>query len=185
MAGEGNRVVTLTDVAGTLNQYAGKYMVVYSGDQAGTKSLIVSNTEADPTVLTVTDDQEATLAGDLIAIQTSGIVFMHIKEGSLTDIGDRGGLVFPPEIRGMDFISIEKIHLVKLIDTTEANLSDIINDIIVGTKKLRQSLSIDGYTKPDALINITLINSGNRAWFKADNTEATQDIIIIAKWVIS
>lgn len=65
------KTVTLTALAGTLNQYAGKYMVVYSGDQKGTSSLIVSNTAATPTVLTVTDNQNANLAADLISIQTA------------------------------------------------------------------------------------------------------------------
>ena len=70
VGGTGNREVTLTALAGTLDQYAGKYMVVYQGDQKGTSSLIVSNTAATPTVLTVSDDQNANLAADVISIQT-------------------------------------------------------------------------------------------------------------------
>lgn len=62
--------VTLTALNPGLNAYAGKYMVVYSGDQVGTNSLIVSNTADNPTVLTVADSQNANLADDLISIQT-------------------------------------------------------------------------------------------------------------------
>ncbi|KKN42887.1 hypothetical protein LCGC14_0708610, partial [marine sediment metagenome] len=71
VGGGGNREITLTDISATLNQYAGKYMVVTEGNQNGTNSLIASNTAADPTVLTVSDDQNANLAADKINIQTS------------------------------------------------------------------------------------------------------------------
>lgn len=185
MGGTGNRVVTLTALAGTLNQYAGKYMVCYYGDQAGTKSKIVSNTNATPTVLTVADDQGATLAGDLIAIQTTGIVFKHIKEGSKADIGERGGVIHTPEIRGQNFLEIEKLYKVQVYETTEANLCDTINNILVGCKKLWQHETITGYTKPSSLINITMATGGNQARYYDSQNDATQDILLLVKWVIS
>ena len=57
--GEGGKTILLTGLAGTLNQYAGLYMTVVAGDQVETSSLIVSNTNATPTVLTISDDQNA------------------------------------------------------------------------------------------------------------------------------
>jgi len=62
--------VTLTALNGGEDGYNGKYMVVYSGDQKGTNSLIVDTSDDDPSVLTVADEQNANLAGDLISIQS-------------------------------------------------------------------------------------------------------------------
>ena len=70
-AGQGGKAITLTTLAGTLNQYAGKYMVAMDGDgvaEAG--NLIVSNTAATPTILTVTNNSHAAANGDNISIQT-------------------------------------------------------------------------------------------------------------------
>lgn len=69
-AGQGGKVITLTALAGTLNQYAGLYMVTQSGDGVGNSNLIVSNTAATPTILTVTDNTHAAANGDVIQIQT-------------------------------------------------------------------------------------------------------------------
>ena len=68
------KLITLTALAGTLNQYAGKYMVCYFGDQKGTSHLINSNTAATPTILTLATASAANLAADLISIQTNPCV---------------------------------------------------------------------------------------------------------------
>lgn len=65
------KIITMTDYACTVeNDLAGKYLVVYSGDQKGTAHLIASNTIADPTVITISAASAANLADDLVQIQT-------------------------------------------------------------------------------------------------------------------
>ena len=62
--------VTMTALNPGLNAYAGMYLVIYSGDQKGVSSLIVSNTAANPTVITtVKDDWNANTAADLCSVQ--------------------------------------------------------------------------------------------------------------------
>ena len=68
--GEGGKVILLTGLAGTLNQYAGMYMITQSGAGVGDVNLIVSNTNATPTTLTVTDNTNAGADDDIIQIQT-------------------------------------------------------------------------------------------------------------------
>jgi len=68
VAGE---TITLTALGGTLNQYAGMYVVGVSGDQKGVGNLIISNTAATPTVITLTDTPNANYGADVISIQTN------------------------------------------------------------------------------------------------------------------
>jgi len=67
--GEGGKVILMTALAGTLNQYAGMYMVTQSGAGVGDVNLIVSNTNATPTTLTVTDNTNAGADDDIVQIQ--------------------------------------------------------------------------------------------------------------------
>lgn len=65
--------VTLTTLTATENEWAGKYLVVYSGDQEGVNSLIVSNTagEGGVVVTTLKDNWNANMAADLVSIQSA------------------------------------------------------------------------------------------------------------------
>lgn len=67
---DGTSVTTTALNPGDTTSYVGKYMVVYSGEQKGTASLITAHTDDNPTVLTVADSQNGNLAGDSISIQT-------------------------------------------------------------------------------------------------------------------
>jgi len=69
-SGQGGKTIVLTALAGTLDQYAGDYMLTQSGDGVGDVNLIVSNTAATPTTLTVTDNTNALANADVIQIQT-------------------------------------------------------------------------------------------------------------------
>ena len=54
----------------TVNDLAGKYLVVYSGDQKGTAHLIASNTVANPTIITIAVAcANVNIAADLVQIQ--------------------------------------------------------------------------------------------------------------------
>lgn len=53
------------------DELAGKYLVVYAGDQKGTAHLIVSNTKANPTIITIASPAaNVNIAADLVQIQT-------------------------------------------------------------------------------------------------------------------
>lgn len=67
--GQGGKTIALTALGGTLNQYAGDYMVTQSGDGVGDVNLIVSNDAATPTTLIVTDNTNAAANADVIQIQ--------------------------------------------------------------------------------------------------------------------
>jgi len=64
--------VTLTALTATENEWAGKYLVCYSGDQEGVSSIILSNTAAEGGVVVTTlkADWNANMAADLVSIQT-------------------------------------------------------------------------------------------------------------------
>lgn len=64
------KAITLTTYGGTLNQYAGHFVAVTGGDNAGDNYTIVSNTAATPTVLTVSDTITDNLATDTVTIYT-------------------------------------------------------------------------------------------------------------------
>jgi len=64
----GNKEITLTTTGGTLNQYAGYLVWVYSGDNENDVYTVVSNTAATPTVLTVSEVITENLATDKIRI---------------------------------------------------------------------------------------------------------------------
>lgn len=64
------KLIQLDNLAGTLNQYAGLYMVVRLGDQVGTAHHIASNDNATPTELVLTTAcADINMAGDTIQIQ--------------------------------------------------------------------------------------------------------------------
>lgn len=71
VASVAGKTITLTALGGTLNQYAGMYVVGVSGDQKGVGNLIISNTAATPTVITLTDTPNANYAADIISIQSN------------------------------------------------------------------------------------------------------------------
>jgi len=69
-AGEGTNTVTMTLVA-TENQHAGKYMITRLGAGiAELPNLIISNTAATPTVLTLTNASHAGAVDDIMQYQT-------------------------------------------------------------------------------------------------------------------
>jgi len=64
--------VTLTNLTATENEYEGMYLLVYSGDQVGVSSIILSNTadEGGVVVTTLKADWNANTAADLVSIQS-------------------------------------------------------------------------------------------------------------------
>ena len=68
-SGQGTTTCTLTALSGTLNQYAGLYLVIQSGNEVGDVHLIVSNTAATPTALTITPALGAAADADIAQIQ--------------------------------------------------------------------------------------------------------------------
>lgn len=64
----GTKAITLTTNGGTLNQYAGYLVFVYSGDNENDVYTVVSNTAATPTVLTVSEVITDNLATDKIRL---------------------------------------------------------------------------------------------------------------------
>lgn len=64
-------VITMTALNPGLDAYAGLYTVGISGDgnQVGVANLIISNSAANPTAITLTDTPDANTATDLISIQ--------------------------------------------------------------------------------------------------------------------
>ena len=70
-AGQGTAILTLTDYnCTTVNDLAGKYLAVYSGNDIGIAYLIVSNTVANPTICTVSVASGALANADLVQIQS-------------------------------------------------------------------------------------------------------------------
>ena len=68
-SGQGTTTCTLTALAGTLDQYAGLYLVIQSGNEVGDVHLITANTAATPTALTVTPALGAAADADIAQIQ--------------------------------------------------------------------------------------------------------------------
>lgn len=115
---------------------------------------------------------------------TTSVVFQHVKE--VANLGSRSGLIHTPEIIGTDLLNIDKMYKIQLHDTSEANLCTVLNDIIIGVKKIHQGTAIGGgYTKPASLVNFQAIRGSNQARYYDGNSEASQDILLIARWVIS
>ena len=74
--------VTMTALNPGLDAYKGLYLVVYSGDQIGVSSIILTNSVDDPTVITTLKaDWNANLAADSVQIQEFPCSdFMRMRE---------------------------------------------------------------------------------------------------------
>jgi len=71
--------------------------------------------------------------------------------------------------------------MVKLSESSEANLTTAINNIQIGIEKLNRRETITEYTKPDSLVGIEFAN-GNAAYFNVTTKRCDQDIYLDVEW---
>ena len=101
---------------------------------------------------------------------------------NITQIADtQRGLVYPPEIiNGTDYYT-KKRYNIKLSETTEANLSTAIDNILIGCRKLNRKIAITTYTKPASLSKI-IYSGSNKAYEHPTSKRWVQDIQLDVIW---
>lgn len=93
-------------------------------------------------------------------------------------------LVYPGEIIKTDYNYFVKRYLVKISETSEANLTTALNNIIDGINKLNKREAITEYTKPGVLVGAELVNS-NKPFENSQTKRWDLDINIDFEWVTS
>ena len=154
------KVITLTAQAGTLNQWAGYCIWVYSGTNAGNEYHIVSNTNATPTLLTVSEAVTVDLAADVVYCYTGATAKQFSEVKNIAQIDDlHRMLVYPPELLGSDGDDFYwKRYKIVISETDEANMMIALNNIILGIKKFDKR-TITNYTRPTTMCHMKLVNS--------------------------
>ena len=102
----------------------------------------------------------------------------------ITAINDtQRGLVYPPELMSAtDNYTIKRFDVL-LSETTEANLTTAISNILLGIKKLNRREAITTYTRPAALCNIKLMK-GTKAFEQGTTKRWNQTITLDIMWSV-
>lgn len=178
------KTVVMTTNGGTLNQWAGYCLYAYSGDNAGTEYTVVSNTNATPTTMIVSEVVPADLATDLVRLYTGSTTKHKSETGQITNIDDTSRLyIFPGEIMGVEMNTriIIKRYKVQMYESTEALLSAALKNVIGGLDDLNTRKAIAGYTKPASLYSGKFLNS-TKAYENSSTKHWTLDIMLEFKW---
>lgn len=118
-------------------------------------------------------------------IHTAATVKQIQEAGNLTYINDtQRMLVLPGELIAVFFNWYIKRYKVQISETSEANLTTAINNIIIGIEKLNRRETITAYTRPSTLIHCKLVNS-NKAFFNATSQRWDCDIFLDFEWSTS
>lgn len=179
----GTKALTLTTIGGTLNQYAGYYITVLSGDNIGTDYTIVSNTNATPTVLTVAETIPADLATDVINVFNieKHIDTWETRRAYYNVKGANKVLIYPGEVMTIDGLFYKKRYLVKLSAETELTYMAMFNEIVIGAYLYNTTRT--GLTSVDVMCNIHIAYVGRS--YVENNGRWNQDIWIDVEWASS
>jgi len=129
------------------------------------------------------DDSELDYIRTFLGCVHTVATVKHIEEaGNLMLISDtQKMLVLPPEIVGIYATRVVKRYLVKISETTEANLTTAINNIQIGIEKSNRRETIASWTKPSTWCYIKFINS-NKAFCNFKTKRYDIDIYIDVEW---
>jgi len=131
------------------------------------------------------DDSELDHVRTFLGKVHTAATVKHIEEaGDIIKIVDatfQRMLVYPPEIIGIYSTRVEKRYLVKVSETSEANLTTAINNIQIGIEKANRRETITAWTKPASWCYIKFINS-NKAFYNFKNKRYELDIYLDIEW---
>lgn len=109
----------------------------------------------------------------------------HLEEaGNLMLINDtQRMLVFPPEALGMSETRITKRYLVKISESSEANLTTALNNIQLGCLKANRRETITAWTRPSTWCYVTIANS-TKAFLNIKTKRYDIDLFLDIEWSI-
>ncbi len=181
----GDKELVMTAEGGTLNQWAGYKVLVHSGTKAGDIYTVVSNTNATPTTLTVSETIVAGLASDVMGLYyyTDGHTVATIQTTrNINLIADtKSILVYAGHVLGFDGLHLSKQYHLQYRDEDEGKLNATIYALIEGIKKLNKREAITSYTRNTSLVGIDFLLSSKDYFEKAGN-HWYANVYIIVKW---
>ena len=133
------------------------------------------------------DDSELDYIRTFLNCVHTAATTKHIQEvGNLLMVADtQKMLLFPPEILGSDGDDFMwKRYMVKVSETSEANLTTAINNILIGIKKFNKRIAITSFTRPTTMCHMKWSNS-NKAYFNFKSKRFELDIWIDIEWSTS
>jgi len=180
----GTKALKLTSQADAVgNTYAGYYITVLSGDNAGTDYTIVSNTLDDPTVLTVSETIPADLATDVINVFDieKHVATFETDRNYMMIKGENKALIYPGETIWIDNHFYKKRYMIKLSCETELTHMATINEIVEGC--LLYNTTRTGLTSVGVMCNIDFAYAGK--CFVQTDGRWNQDLWIDVEWATS
>lgn len=133
------------------------------------------------------DDSEldyiVTFLGKVHTVATVGQIETY---GNIMLVADTQKMfVLPGELIGSSFYSHTKRYKVQVSETSEANLTTALNNIIIGIWKLNTRQAITSYTRPTTLMNIELASGSTKAFYNAKTKRWDMDIFLDIEWSTS
>lgn len=129
------------------------------------------------------DDSELDYVRTFLGKIHTAATVKHISEtGNLGNIADtQRMLLYPPEIIAVYATRVVKRYLVKISETSEANLTTAINNIQIGVEKCNRREAITDFTKPSTWCYCEIANGG-KAYTNLKTGRFDQDIWIDVEW---
>lgn len=123
-----------------------------------------------------------TFLGKVHTAATAGQIETY---GNITLIDDTQRMfVLPGETVSTTAYSHVDRYKVQISETSEANLTTALNNIILGIWKLNTRQTIASYTRPSSLMNIEFVNS-TKAYYNAKTKRWDRDIYLDIEWSIA
>ena len=131
------------------------------------------------------DDSELDYLRTFLGKVHTAATVKHLEEaGRLLEINDtQKMLVFPPEIIAVNETMITKRYLVKISESSEANLTTALNNIQIGIRKANTWQTITAWTRPSTWCNVFIANS-TKAFFNTKTKRYDVDLYIDIIWSI-
>lgn len=125
----------------------------------------------------------------LHCVHTVATVKHKFETGKATNINDtQKMIVYPPELIGSDGDDFYwKRYLIKITETSEANLSTALNNIFIGIRKFNKRTPITSFTRPGTMCHMRFANANKAHFTKKSATNGIwgQDIYIDVEWSTS
>jgi L-lactate utilization protein LutC len=106
------------------------------------------------------------------AVHTAATVKQYSEEKTIDAIVDatyQRMLVYPGELINNSFNRYTKRFMVKISETSEANLTTAINNVLDGKETFNKRGTIAAYSKPSTMVHIEVVNTNK--CFENPNTK--------------